>query len=933
MLQKIMRKVCFLCFLIFCSSILQAQQAHPILSGKFADTPFTDFVTTVENSTGYKFFFTVDQVKNVRINGEGKELKMSELLEKALSSTKLKFYIDDYLNVFIYAGAKSITDRLPDFKSDGSGSNAPKLAAEDDLTDAEKNFLNGKNSVQVETAIVGNIQNRIPDKNCVVRGRLTVKDTGEPLAGATVYITETEKGVLTDQDGYFRLILKPGTYSLRANFISMKEKLITLQVYSDGFITIAIEKAVISIQEVTISARRNDNVEGMQMGFERIVSKSMKEIPVALGERDLLKVATLLPGVQTAGEGSAGIIVRGGTADQNLFYLNKIPIYNTSHIFGFFTAFSPDVVNDFTLYKSSIPANYGGRASSIFDISTRQGNKKKLYGQGGISPVTGHFELEGPLKKDLTSFVVSARSTYSDWLLSEMSDINLKNSNTSFYDFTAGINSELDIENQIKLFGYRSMDRFTLSNTDDYHYANSGGSVSWKHLYPSSLTSDFSAVFSQYWFNHNNKKNISEAYSHKYLLNHAEIKADFSGLTAGDHKFRFGASAIYYDLDKGEILPYGTESTRIAVDLGKEKGIESALYISDDFPVSPRLSLQGGLRYSFYGLLGPAVVNEYKPGRPRKAENITGSRSYGNNAFVKTYSGPELRAAANYKVGSESSLKASYNRIRQFIFMLSNTMAISPDDQWKLSDYYLKPPVCDQISLGYYHDNAEKGLSSSIEVYHKWVNDVVEYRDGVSFISGESTEMLLLQGKQKSYGVELMIKKNTGKMTGWLSYCYSKSSLVVNGNNPEDRINYGKSFPSNYDRPNSLNLVTNMRYSRRFSFSANLVYSTGRPITYPVAVYRYEDKFLLYYSGRNQYRIPDYFRMDCSINMEGNLLSKKKAHSSWMLNFYNLTGRKNAYSVYFESKEGKIQGYKLSVFAQPIITLSWNFKFGNYESE
>ena len=260
-------------------------------------------------------------------------------------------------------------------------------------------------------------------------------------------------------------------------------------------------------------------------------------------------------------------------------------------------------------------------------------------------------------------------------------------------------------------------------------------------------------------------------------------------------------------------------------------------------------------------------------------------------------------------------------------------MAVSPDDQWKLADYYMKPPVCDQLSFGFYQDFARKGFSSSLEVYRKWTSNVVEYRDGISFISGEKAEMQLLQGLQDSYGLELMMKKSTGKTTGWLSYTYSKSSVVVKGEKPFDQINNGMRFPSNYDRPHSVNLVTNMRYSRRFSFSTNVVYSTGRPVTYPVAVYKYENKYLLYYSARNEYRLPDYFRVDCSVNMEGNLLNKKRIHSSWMLNVYNVTGRKNAYSVYFESDEGRVQGYKLSVFAQPVFTLSWNFKFGNYASE
>jgi hypothetical protein len=928
-----MQKFLFLFFLILFSGSLYSQQADLVFSGNFKETPFSEFVSSIENSTNMRFFFESNQVKEVRINATGNDLKMSEILKAAFSLTNLRFYIDNYNNVIIYSGTKLIAEVLPDFSQEETSNVLPGQLENADLTDAEKKYINGKISAQIETIVVGNKLKMVQDQNCVVRGRLTVLETGEPLVGATIYIEETAKGALTDPDGYFRLILKPGKYNARANFISMKEKPFYLQVYTDGFISVTVEKAVISIGEVTISAKRNDNVEGMQMGFERIATKNMKEIPVALGERDLLKVATLLPGVQTAGEGSAGIIVRGGTADQNLFYLNKIPIYNTSHIFGFFTAFSPDVVSDFTLYKSNIPASYGGRVSSIFDISTRQGNKKKFFGQGGISPVTGHFELEGPVFKDKSSFVISARSTYSDWLLSKMRDINLRKSNTSFNDFTAGLNSELNNENIIKMFGYMSSDRFTLSTTDDYNYANKGGSVSWKHLFSSSLTSDFSAIFSQYWFRHNDKKNVSEAYSHKYVINHSEFKADFNYLTPGNHKIQFGAGAILYDLDRGDILPYGEESTRITVKLGKEKGIESAVYVSDDFPVFPKLAIQAGLRYSFYGMLGPSEIDEYNPGKPKNSANITGTRSFDRNKFVRTYSGPEIRVATNYKLGHENSLKASYNRIRQYIFMLSNTMAISPDDQWKLSDYYLRPPVCDQISLGYYHDISAKGLSSSVEIYQKWVNDVVEYKDGISFISGEKTEMQLLQGKQNSYGIELMIKKNTGKTTGWLSYCYSKSSILVNSKIPEDRINNGFRYPSNYDRPHSLNLVTNMRYSRRLSFSSNLVYSTGRPITYPVAVYKYEDKYLLYYSGRNQYRVPDYFRIDCSLNMEGNLLSKKSIHSSWMLNIYNVTGRKNAYSVYFESKEGKIQGYKLSVFAQPIITLSWNFKFGNYESE
>ncbi len=910
-----------------------AQSSDIVFSGNFNQTSFSDFVTKVESSTNVRFFFDMDLIKDIKVTASGNELKLSEVLRTTFLSSEIRFMIDKYRNVIIYAGVAPFIEKLPEYTESGKNSDAGGQKEKQALTNAEKKYLEGKTTGENETLICGTQKQSVPGKNCVVRGRMTDAETGEPLIGATLFIQETGTGVATDGDGYFRIILKTGKYTAKLSCISMKEKQVNLEVYSDGNLPIKMEKKLISISEVTITGNKNDNVEGIQMGFDKVTTKNMKEIPVALGERDLLKVAQLLPGVQTAGEGSSGLIVRGGTADQNLFYLNKIPVYNTSHLFGFFTAFSPDVVNDFTLYKSNIPANFGGRVSSVFDITTRLGNRKKFFGQGGISPVTGHFELEGPVFNDKSSFVVSARSSYSDWLLRQMKDVNLKNSNANFYDFSASFNSEINSNNLIKLFGYKSSDRFTLSNTDDYQYANNGGMVSWKHLFSSSLTVDFSAVYSQYWFNHNNKKNITEAYSHKYILDHKELKADFNYLTAGTHRIQFGASAILYNLDRGDILPFGSGSKRAPVELGMEKGLESAVYLSDEFSVLPKFTVQCGLRYSFYGQLGPSEITLYREGMPFTKPNISGTRTFDTNQFVKTYSGPEVRLAGNYKLGSENSIKASYNRIRQYIFMLSNTMAVSPDDQWKLTDYYIKPPVSDQVSVGYYHDLPDKGFSSSVEVYRKWTRNIVEYRDGVSFISDDNTETQLLQGNQDTYGIELLLKKTSGNTTGWLSYSWSRSTLQVNGTLPENKINSGQQYPSNYDRPHSLNLVTNMRYSRRISSSFNVVYSTGRPITYPVAVYSYENKYLLHYSGRNQYRLPDYFRVDYSLNLEGNLLMKKSIHSSWMLNVYNLLGRKNAYSVFFEADKGIVKGYKLSVFARPIVTLSWNFKFGNYANE
>jgi hypothetical protein len=616
-----------------------------------------------------------------------------------------------------------------------------------------------------------------------------------------------------------------------------------------------------------------------------------------------------------------------------MFYINNISIYNTSHLFGFFTAFSPDIISDFSLYKNNVPSRYGGRIASIFDINTRPGNNRNFFAQGGISPVTGHASVEGPIIREKVSFVASWRNTYSDWLLNRIKNQDFRESNAYFNDGTLGLNAEINPSNQLKAFVYLSNDRFSLSDRNDYSYSTTGGSIHWKHRFSPSLSTDLAVASSRYRFRNIDLNNPTEAYQHEYYVNHTEFRADFLLTRLEKHRIEFGVNGILYDLNRGDIIPYGAASKRIPIELGREQGVESALYVSDEFRIVPRLNALLGLRYSFYGQLGPSEVQEYEEGLPRNKYTMLGTLSYARGDIVRTYSGIEPRVALNYELGRNSSLKASYNRLRQYIFLLSNTFAIAPNDQWKLTDYHIRPPVSDQVSLGVYHDFERPGVSASVEVYQKWVNHVVEYKDGADFISAEPIETQILQGQQDSRGVEVMLKKNTRRITGWVSYTYSRSTILIDGVYEENRINGGVVYPSNFDRPHSFNLVGNLRLSRRFSVSSNVVYSSGRPVTLPIAVYYAEGQEYLYYSDRNSYRIPDYFRVDLSVNLEGNLKFKKIAHSYWMLNIYNVTGRDNAYSVFYEAKEGQIKGYKLSIFAQPIVTLSWNFKLGNYNSD
>jgi hypothetical protein len=925
-----MKKILQILAAISFSLRMTAGEGEIYFAGTYDRVPFALFAADLEAKTDVRFKFKAEWVEDVYITASGADLRLSRVLLENFSGKKLYFYIDGYNNVFITKGDSLVTN-LPDYSREDI--RIHDIDSENKLTSTEISYKEGRKSGTRQTVVIGKGTNGNVHKTIVVSGKMQDKESGEPLIGATVYLEELSKGYATDLNGRFMMAVKPGKYTAIFNCLGMEEITYTLVINSGGFLNVEMERKLIAINEVTIRADKFDNVRGMQMGYDRLSIKTIKEIPAVMGERDLLKVAQMLPGVQNVGEGSSGFNIRGSSADQNMFFINKVPVYNTSHLFGFFSAFNPDFVNEFSLYKCNIPAKYGGRLASFFDITSRQGNNKKYTARGGISPVTGHITAEGPVIKDKSSFILAARSTYSDWILSRLNDHELRKSNAQFYDVAGNLTFEPGQKDLIKLFGYYSKDNFTLAASNHYMYYNTGASLEWNHRFSLKLSSTTSLILARYAFQNADTSNSIMGYRHGYTIDHYELKTDYTWIPSDRHLINFGMNAIRYGLDRGAVEPLGEGSERIPVSLGTEKGIEGAIYLSDEYQLTRRLAFYAGIRYSIYGYLGPATVYHYFDGSPRSTGYIADTSYYSNNEPIELYSGPELRAALNYRTGNNSSVKLSYNRTRQYLFMLSNTIAIAPTDQWKLCDYHMKAPYGDQYTIGYYMDMIRKGISFSSELYYKKTFNIVEYQDGADFIANPFIETQALQGDQTAYGLELMLRKSTGKFTGWLSYCYSRSSILVDGTSAWERINEGNRFPSNYDKPHALNTVMNIRLNRQFSISSNIVYNTGRPVTYPISVYYTEGRQLIYYSSRNSYRIPDYLRMDLSINIEGNLKASKPAHSYWMLSIYNLTGRKNAYSVYFKSENGIIKGYKMSIFGTPIVTLSWNIKLGNYASD
>jgi hypothetical protein len=906
------------------TSIFAQESEQIVISGSYNSIPFDQFATRIKADYGIEIYFKDEWVEGVNISAAGDSINLISLLSESLFEKEINIFIRSAKQVFL-TGPKVVDDSA--FRAIMESKEAEKKERESESS-LFKNFSYEK---AVKRATIGDRNNRQIGGTSLLSGKISSVMSGEPVIGATVVVEGSSNGVITNGEGFYALQLKPGqVYNLTISCLGMEKESYIAEVNSSGVLNIEMREQLIDIQEVVVRSGKHDNVRGMQMGFQRIDIKEIKSIPVVMGERDILKVAQMMPGVQTVGEGASGFNVRGSTSDQNLFLINEIPVLNTGHLFGFFSAFNPDMVSDFNLYKSNFPAEFGGRLASIFEVSTRKGNKKSFGARGGISPVTASLLVETPIVKDKASIIVGGRSTYSDWILKRLDDVELNKSNGSFYDIMSGIHIIPDESSSLQFFGYYSNDQFKLAGTNRYSYENVGFSAEYDRKLNEKWTVNIASVFSRYLNYQANTEMAARAFEHQFKVDHKELKAKFTGYKWLNHTTSFGTGAILYDLNHGNFKPLGSESLFAPTDFGKEKGLEYSLFVADEYAITEKLSLYGGIRFSMFSYLGPKDIYTYSASLPLESEFITDTLSYNSWKTIKRYAGPEYRFSLNYELSDNLSLKASYNRMRQYLFMLSNTVAMAPTDRWKLTDPYIKPPIADQISLGLYKNIPRGALETSAEIYYKKIHNQVEYKDGADLSFNPLFETSILQGYQNTFGAEFLVKRNAGRFTGWVSYAYSRSLVTIDGAEPWDKINDGKTFPANFDKPHAINLVTSYRISRRVSLAANSVYSTGRPITYPTGLFYLDGEEGIIYSSRNEYRIPDYFRVDVSLNIEGNLRKEKFAHGSWMFAVYNLTGRKNAYSVFFKNEGGIINGYKQSIYGVPIFTVSYNFKLGNY---
>jgi hypothetical protein len=910
---------------------LFGQHSSYVLDRTYDNLEWENFVLKIEQNFPVHFYYQKDSIPAFRTSVSSDSIALLEVLKDNLMPLSVYVTIDKKDNVFL-TKQSPIKTELPASFFDSQKEGISHV--DTSLLKTDKKYLKTRNAAVIKTLIAGTRKKGAYLSEATLSGYVSTKSNGSKIAGAALYFQELKNGVVADANGFYSIKLKKGNYTLTVSSVQNEEKKYNLEVYSDDQINFSLDEKVNVMNEVSIVAEGDHHLKGTTMGYEQLTMKEVKKLPRMMGENDIVKTTLLLPGVQSVGEGTAGFNVRGSPADQNIFYINQVPVYNTTHLLGFFSAFPPDAISDLTLYKSSFPAQFGGHLSSVFDLTARQGDKNKFSMRGGISPVTANLLAEGPITKEKSSYMIGVRSVYSQWLLDKisLSVPELKGAAAHFNDAITNFSLRVNNKSRINILTYYSSDDIKLPSLTAYKYQNLGSSVKWNYFIKNKHNLECSAVYSQYNYDESANETEVKAYKINYALNHLEGKTNLHLALNKKHQLNIGANSILYLLDQGNFEPLTKESLVVPVQLSKERGVESGVYVNENWEVTPLLSVDAGLRYNLYTYLGPKKSYIYKEGAPLEVTNIIDSVYYPANAHIKSYAAPDFRFATRYSINESMSVKAGFNQVHQYIFMLTNTIAVSPSDKWKLVDNYIKPMSGEQYSAGFFSNSKDKRYEFSTELYYKRVNKLVEYKDGANVVVNPVPETDVLQGKLGAYGVELMMKKKKGKINGWINYTYSRAIVRVNGARPEEQINLGNPYPANYDKPHALNFVFNYDFSHTFSIASNVVYATGRPITYPAGIYYQNSIPVIYYSARNEYRIPDYFRVDLSLHMEGNLKAKKYKHSSWSFSVYNLFGRDNPYSVYFKQEGALIKGYQISIFGSPIFSFSYNFKLGPYEN-
>jgi len=756
----------------------------------------------------------------------------------------------------------------------------------------------------------------------------TIQDgqTGEALIGATVFIPELNIGTTTDLDGAFTLTLTTGQYQVNYSYLGYEGREQWIDLDADLKKSIFLQPESQTLDEVVVTATvKDENVEQASLGVEKLETSVIKQLPAILGEVDIIKSIQLLPGVSSVGEGSSGFNVRGGAADQNLVLLDDAIIYNPSRLLGFFSVFNADAVEDVQLYKGSIPAKYGGRLSSVLEVRQRDGDNRKFRGSAGIGLISSRIALEGPIAKGDKaegngSWLITGRRSYADLFLNfseELSDNTL-----FFYDLNAKANYRLGKKDRLYLSGYFGQDRLGFTGLFGLNWGNAAASIRWNHLFNDKLSGDLMFTYSRYNYSLQNLAPGTEFEWSSNIENYT-IHRDMNWFVNSRNTLKFGFQSIYYNFRPGQINPVD-DSPIAPVTFDPKFALEFGLYVNNEQTLTDRLSINYGLRFSGFNRMGRETIQNYENDQPITQEpgsgifqngEITGETSFDRGESISLFTGWEPRFSARYRIDDQSSIKAGYNRMYQYIHLISNSASATPLDIWTPSGPYIEPQRSDQIGLGYFRNFRENEYEFSAEVYYKWMDNLIDFVDGAELIFNNNLETEVLSGTGRAYGLELQLSKTQGDFTGWISYTYSRTERLIQG------INNSEYYPANFDKPHDLSITGMYQWSDRLSFSANFVYATGQPLTFPNGRYTYSGLTVANYGTRNQDRLPDYHRLDLSATLKGK--KRERFESQWVFSIYNAYNRLNANSILFQEQNSDASGQEVATGVTEAVRLSY----------
>lgn len=749
-----------------------------------------------------------------------------------------------------------------------------------------------------------------------ISGTVTSKQSGETIIGASIRLVDGAQGTSTNGYGFYSITLPAGDHQLLISAIGQKSLIVPVSLTHDQRLNITMEDNAQELQTVTITATQKGarDLKSPQMGVEKLNIKEINDVPVLLGEHDVMKTIQLFPGIKSAGEGSGGFYVRGGATDQNLLMLDEATVYNAYHLLGFFSTFNSDAIKNVSIYKGDMPAQYGGRLSSVIDVKMNDGNNQKFGVSGGVGMIAARLNIEGPIQKGKSSFLISARRTYADAFLKLSKDTVVKNSKLYFYDINAKANLVLGDKDRIYISGYLGKDVLSANNVNGINWGNTTATLRWNHIFNSRFFSNTSFIYSNYDYEIKVKQDVN-TYGITSRIKDWNFKEDMQYDIGSDHSLSFGVNSVYHTIKPGEISATGN-SGFISQKLETRYAWDNAAYVSDTWKATDRFTLTYGLRVSAFSIIGPGTYYDVNADG-----GITCSTHYNSGQIVKTYINPEPRVAAAFQLNDISSIKASYARNAQNLHLVSNSTAGSPTDKWIASTNLIKPELADQFSVGYYRDLAEHKYEFTFETYYKKLQNQLDYRNDANIFTNQPIETQLLYGKGRAYGAEFLLRKKTGRLTGWISYTLSKSERLIDG------INNNQWYNARQDRTHDLAIVGIYKLNEKWTLSANFVLYTGDAVTYPSGKYLVDGATYYYYTNRNASRLPTYNRLDLGATKQ---LKKTKKYSS-EINFslYNAYGNRNAYRIYFRDNKtdpNKTEAVRTTLFTY-VPSVTYNFKF------